>query len=132
MHAAFGTPSNAIPRAELTEVLADGFFNIQTLLEERVQSTTRPYLLPATLLDTLLDHFGDAPPVAAPECRQASPAVIRLTERLPAERAFDLTRVQLPVGCSIDELADLLTPMRWELAELPQLQLDADIQQWLD
>ena len=66
VHAALGTPSNATPPAEPTEVLTDGFFHIQTLLEECVQSTTRPFLLAATLLDTLLDHFGDAPPVAAP------------------------------------------------------------------
>ena len=120
------------PHIESTNATTDGPFHIQTLLEECVQFSTRPYFIAATLLDTLLEHFGDTPDAAASARCQERPATVRLAEHLPTERAFDLTRVQLPVGCSIDDLAALLTPLRWELAELPKLHLGADIQQWLD
>lgn len=99
--------SAAAPSTEFTGAATAGSYTIQTLLEECVQSSARPYFLAATLLDTLLEHFGGAPDVTASVCYRQRPAIIQLAECLPAERAFDLTRVQLPVGCSIDDLVDL-------------------------
>eukprot|EP00439_Symbiodinium_sp_Y106_P054919 s955_g7.t1 len=99
--------SAAAPSTEFTGAATAGSYTIQTLLEECVQSSARPYFLAAMLLDTLLEHFGGAPDVTASVCYRQRPAIIQLAECLPAERAFDLTRVQLPVGCSIDDLVDL-------------------------
>ena len=65
------------------------------------QTVFRPFFLASTLLDTLEEHFrGAGVPTKGPQ-PMVGVTPLRLAEHLPTSRQFDLTRVHLPVGCTL-------------------------------
>ena len=121
------TPCRAMPRylpepdspAEDPILCTPG---LRTLLEDSIaQPTSQAMFLAATLLDTLFSHFT----VSFPEPEQVKvtatedvPATLSLQQHLPTARQFDLTGVQLQIGCTLDHVAALLHPCAYPLWEI--------------
>ena len=96
---------------------------LETLLEQSIRDPrSRAMFLAATLIDVLCEHFAanDAQEpdeidlVAHPHQIQLS-----LAAHLPTARTFDLTSVQVNVGCTADHIADLLRDGMRRLAPFP-------------
>ena len=121
------TPCRAMPRhlqesVSLAEDPSLYTLELRTLLEESIaQPTSQAMFLAATLLDTLFSHFT----VSFPESEQGSltasevtPPALPLQQHLPTARQFDLTGVQLQIGCTLDHVAALLHPCACPLWEI--------------
>ncbi|CAE7222530.1 unnamed protein product [Symbiodinium sp. CCMP2592] len=116
-----------------------------TLLEQSLlQTRFYAFYLASTLLDTLCDHFSmqDVGVVegnvaitssATPTEPLTQPAgtVLRLADRVPPCRTFDLTKVQMPIECSFDDVAPLLRLGQWHLDPLPALEYPCHVPEWL-
>ena len=85
---------------------------LETLLEQALKRPeTRAMMLAATLVETLVSHFAEDPTehFASDNGKSEEGRVcIALSHHLSTARSFDLTHVQVNVGCTLDHIANLL------------------------
>ncbi|CAE7921300.1 PEPKR2 [Symbiodinium sp. KB8] len=80
--------------------------------------------LASTLVETLWEHFKtDAAPIPENSCAAGRSCAVplRLTEHLPAARTFDLSSVQVHLGCNIGHVVALLQSDIRPLAPIPRI-----------
>ena len=94
---------------------------LQALLEESVRRPdSQAMFLAATLVETLYEHFAEGD--AKGEDDSAFPLTpLSLADHLPQVRHYDLTGVQLHIGCTIDHVQALLQSHPFPLAPIPQI-----------
>ena len=94
-----------------------------TLLEQSVRDpSSRAMFLAATLVETLCEHFavnGEPEPAAVDLEGNPCKLQLSLAAHLPTARTFDLTSVQVHVGCTADHIATLLRDGVRRLAPFP-------------
>ncbi|CAE7599718.1 GIP [Symbiodinium sp. CCMP2592] len=95
--------------------------SLQTLLDRSVAFSARWAFLSATLLDTLLEHFGgnlsQSTHMAIPaDSSTRVPGPLRLTEHLPNAVTFDIASAAFCSRCDIDKVASVTRP-HWQLQE---------------
>ena len=97
---------------------------LETLLEESASTSDRWALLAATLLDTLQEHlFGESVvgevSASATECTwnaEGQPLTLRLSQHIAPEQNFDISAVNLQLGCSLDDVLPHFRPGQWPLS----------------
>ena len=97
---------------------------LETLLEQSLRRTDSPAMfLAATLVDTLCDHFEHDVALGPADLDEGCPDTVplRLADHLPAARTFDLTSVQVHLGCTIDHVAALFQEGIRQLAPIPHI-----------
>ena len=87
---------------------------LQTLLEESVADASCPaFWLAATLLDTLVEHFGDgSSPCGSFETTTTT--VVSLVQSLPPAPVIDLSAVSLPLYQDIEQVVRWTTRGGWD------------------
>ena len=108
-----------VRRAPAHDDLITATSDLRTLLEDSVaRPDSQAMFLASTLVETLCDHFTvhfeDEPSGLMPDS-QTAPLSVRLQDHIPVTRQFDLTGVQLHVGCTIDHVFALLQPTAFRL-----------------
>ena len=98
---------------------------LETLLEQSLRRADSPAMfLASTLVETLWEHFKtDAAPIPENSCAAGRSCAVplRLTEHLPAARTFDLSSVQVHLGCNIGHVVALLQSDIRPLAPIPRI-----------
>ena len=113
------------PPAEDSPVPVGHGDDLETLLEQSLRSAdSRAMFLAATLVEALLAHFRQeaTPGTDNLPCGNCQDTVtLPLAEHLPAARTFDLTSVQVHLGCTVDHVATLIHGGLCQLAPVPHI-----------